>query len=321
MLGPRDLAAPDDQLPPELRVLQALRARYAPPAYSEATWETYLRGLRSWAAWCEANGVPLLGAQRRHVEAFMASTGHSAANPRGLKPATLRRQLAAIQQFYLEAQDMGLVGNVPTLRVRRPSVEEDQRLGISLDQARLALRVAFERGPMEELLLRLLLFNGLRAHEVAGLAVGSCDREGGFRVLRYVAKGNKKRRSPLAAETAEVLDRLLVHMRGATGVRDLPADTALFTTGTGKQMTRFDVRRLTRSIGRAAGIRGLNPHAHRHAFVTLSRVAGVELRDVQESAGHADPKTTAGYDTSRHRLEAHATHRLTKFVSQDPDAG
>ena len=37
------------------------------------------------------------------------------------------------------------------------------------------------------------------------------------------------------------------------------------------------------------------PH-QRHAFVTLSLDAGVLLRDVQDAAGHADPRTTRRYD-------------------------
>ncbi|MGH2949398.1 MAG: hypothetical protein ACRDPC_24610, partial [Solirubrobacteraceae bacterium] len=38
--------------------------------------------------------------------------------------------------------------------------------------------------------------------------------------------------------------------------------------------------------------------------------AGVSLRDVQDAAGHADPRTTRRYDRARHQLERHPTHVL-----------
>ena len=47
----------------------------------------------------------------------------------------------------------------------------------------------------------------------------------------------------------------------------------------------------------AAGIAKLvTPHTLRHAFITAALDAGVPLRDVQEAASHADPRTTMRYD-------------------------
>lgn len=52
------------------------------------------------------------------------------------------------------------------------------------------------------------------------------------------------------------------------------------------------------------------PHALRHTFVTLSLNEGVSLRNVQDAARHADPRTTRRYDRDRHSLARHPTHRL-----------
>jgi hypothetical protein len=49
-----------------------------------------------------------------------------------------------------------------------------------------------------------------------------------------------------------------------------------------------------------AKAQSLHPHDLRHAFVTLSLDAGTSLRDVQDAAGHADPRTTRQYDRARH---------------------
>jgi integrase/recombinase XerD len=48
-----------------------------------------------------------------------------------------------------------------------------------------------------------------------------------------------------------------------------------------------------RRVAARAGItKTVGPHTLRHAFVTAALDAGVPLRDVQEAASHADPRTT-----------------------------
>jgi len=51
-------------------------------------------------------------------------------------------------------------------------------------------------------------------------------------------------------------------------------------------------------------------------MVTLALDAGVSLRDVQDAARHADPRTTRRYDRSRHALDRHATYTLAAFVAE-----
>ena len=43
--------------------------------------------------------------------------------------------------------------------------------------------------------------------------------------------------------------------------------------------------------------------------------AGVPLRDVQEAASHADPRTTMRYDRARTSLDRHATYIVAAYVA------
>lgn len=43
--------------------------------------------------------------------------------------------------------------------------------------------------------------------------------------------------------------------------------------------------------------------------------AGVPLRDVQEAASHADPRTTMRYDRGRGSLDRHATYIVATFLA------
>jgi len=72
------------------------------------------------------------------------------------------------------------------------------------------------------------------------------------------------------------------------------------------------VRRVARpaEIGKRVG-----PHTLRHAFITAALDAGVPLRDVQEAASLADPRTTMRYDRGRQSLDRHATFIVATFVA------
>jgi hypothetical protein len=43
--------------------------------------------------------------------------------------------------------------------------------------------------------------------------------------------------------------------------------------------------------------------------------AGVPLRDVQEAASHADPRTTIRYDRAHGSLDRHATYIVAAYIA------
>jgi integrase/recombinase XerD len=72
----------------------------------------------------------------------------------------------------------------------------------------------------------------------------------------------------------------------------------IFVTTTGRRMDQPEAWRMVRRIARRASLDGageIRPHSLRVAFI-ISCEAGVPLEDVQDAAGHADPRTTRRYD-------------------------
>ena len=68
-------------------------------------------------------------------------------------------------------------------------------------------------------------------------------------------------------------------------------------------------------MARRAGItKSVGPHTLRHPF-TAGFDAGVPLRDVQEAASHADPRTTMRYDRARGSLDRHATYIVAAYIA------
>ena len=71
----------------------------------------------------------------------------------------------------------------------------------------------------------------------------------------------------------------------------------------------------SRLVKRAGIDKRISPHSLRHSFITAALDAGVPLRDVQEAASHADPRTTMRYDRARRSLDRHATYIVSTFIA------
>jgi integrase/recombinase XerD len=86
--------------------------------------------------------------------------------------------------------------------------------------------------------------------------------------------------------------------------------------GDGMRLDRHAAARIVHRIARRAGItKRVGPHTLRHAFITAALDAGVPLRDVQEAASHADPRTTMRYDRARVSLDRQATYIVSTFIA------
>jgi integrase len=222
-------------------------------------------------------------------------------------PAAVARRLACLSGFYRRCQFAGLVAQNPVAEAHRPKVPElTATLGLSQARAQQLIRVARAEGPRETLLVLLMLELGLRVSEVVGADVEDVADEGRFRVLVIRGKGQttKATRVPLNPALIDAIAQ-------ATSERQ---SGPLLITRTGHRLTRQHAGKIIRGLGEEIGVKGLHPHALRHAFVTLALDSGETLRDVQDAARHADPRTTRRYDNNRNNLERHPTHRLLTLL-------
>ena len=170
-----------------------------------------------------------------------------------------------------------------------------------------ALLVAAGLGPpTEHALVSLLALNGLRVSEATGADIQVLGIERGHRTLVITRKGGKVVTIPLAPRTARALDLAIGERTGGP----------IFLTGDGRRLDRHGAGRIVRRVARRAGItKPVGPHTLRHAFITAALDAGVPLRDVQEAASHADPRTTMRYDRARASLDRHATYIVAACVA------
>jgi len=270
--------------------------------YGPATREAYARDLRAWGDYLAPLGVEVLAAHRVHVDAWSRQ-----AEQDGAAPATLARRLSALAGFYSYALDEGLIARSPVARVRRPRVsDESPRLGVDRAGMRALLDAAQASGVRDHALACLLALNGLRVSETLAADVSDLAQERGHRTLRLRRKGGKRQTVALAPRTAAALDVML----------DGRSAGPLFATRSGRRVDRHAALKIVRRLARTAGLEhAISPHSLRHGFVTAALDAGVPLRDVQDAAGHADPRTTRRYDRGRHSLDRAATYTVASYLA------
>lgn len=270
--------------------------------YSGLTRDAYSLDLRQFAIWCRQLELNLFDTKRMHIEAFARDL-----EARGRSRATIARRLCTVTCFYRYAEQEGLIEHSPAVHVRRPRLDyESHAVGLDRNELGAMLVAAGLAGARDHALIALLAMNGLRVSEAAGANIEQLGMERGHRTLTVLRKGGKTVTMPMSPRTARAVDL-------AVGER---FEGPILLGNDGERLDRHAAARIVRRIAKAAGInKKIGPHTLRHGFITAALDAGVPLRDVQEAASHADPRTTMRYDRARVSLDRHATYIVSTFIA------
>jgi site-specific recombinase XerD len=217
------------------------------------------------------------------------------------------RRLCTIAGFYQYAVEEELLDHSPAAHVRRPRIDyESHATGLDRNELGCLLVAAGLGRPAEHALISLLALNGLRVSKATGADIEAMGVERGHRTLVITRKGGKIVTVPLAPRTARAIDL-------AIGER---CEGPIFLTADGRRLDRHGAGRIIRRVARQAGItKEVGPHTLRDAFITAALDAGVPLRNVQEAASHADPRTTMRYGRARTSVDRHATYIVAAYVA------
>jgi site-specific recombinase XerD len=271
--------------------------------YSGQTRAAYTLDLRQYTSWCATHGLHLFAAKRADIECYARDL-----EARGRARATIARRLCTVAGFYRYAVEEDLLDHSPAAHVRRPRLDYESH-ATALDRNEiggLLVAAGLSTAP-EHALMSLLILNGLRVGEALGANIEALGTERGHRTLTVLRKGGKIVTIPLAPRTARAID-LTVGER---------AEGPIFLRKDGQRMDRHAAARIVARAAKHAGLAGkrISPHTLRHAFITAALDAGVPLRDVQEAASHADPRTTMRYDRARVSLDRHATYIVAAYLA------
>ena len=298
----RSLVAPHAALTAELRGVEDLAAAFL-LGQGPATVAAYRRDLTDFGQFLAGIGVEALAVRRAHVDAY-------AHRLRGLgaSDATVARRLACLSGFYRYALEEGLLERNPVVGVRRPRLSENsQALGLGREQTRALLTAADAASARDRALLYLLVFLGLRISEAIGVDVEDLEATRGHQTV-WVSRKRERRSQLVLAPPAAIA------VAAVPEGRELGP---LLVTGSGRRLDRHHAAKIVGRLARRAGLEPkVTPHALRHAFITHALDAGVALREVQDAAGHADPRTTRRYDRARGSLDRHPGYALASYLAE-----
>jgi integrase/recombinase XerC len=214
---------------------------------------------------------------------------------RELKPATVRRKLAAVRALFRFLSRDHIIVHDPARLLRLPKMPKllpevpNAEVTNALVDAELPDNIERPYPKRDRLLLELLYGCGLRISEAVGVNLHDFDRS--ERWIRVRGKGRKERQVPYGTKVEEALSEYMAN-------RDVvPKDReALFLNHRGERLSDRYARNIVKFYATwTVGDSSIHPHTLRHAFATHLLSDGADLRAIQELLGHARLSTTQKY--------------------------
>jgi integrase/recombinase XerD len=236
----------------------------------------------------------LVDARAEAIEAYVAGLSR-----RGLAPATSRRRISALKQFYRFLLAESVRGDDPTARLDPPRRARSLPKTLSSDEVARLIEAA--ESARDRALIELLYGAGLRVSELVELPLRAAPKPGQPHMI-IEGKGGKERMVVLGGPALAALDAHLAARQGALPKEEMKRARAqrwLFPSATAAdgKLTRRRVAQILETAAAKAGIdpARVSPHVLRHAFATHLLEGGADLRTVQALLGHADIATTQIY--------------------------
>lgn len=234
---------------------------------------------------------------------------------RELANSSIVRKMTVLRSLFSYLQTYGYVGANPAHSdfVAAPAVPRDGKtVGLTSEDCRRLLDAPTSETPAgirDRAMLATLAYTGCRVGELTRLRVGDYLQTGGHRILNIRGKGGKERRVPLHAEAVERLETWLAaaDIGGESPCAMFRPPKTSRLAGRDGFAERFLTRRAVQSLVKNYVLAlGLDSHVTVHSLrvtaLTTARERGSDIIDLQDFAGHADPRTTLTYIRSRDRL-------------------
>lgn len=234
----------------------------------------------------------------------------------GLKPATMRRRIAALRGFFSWLVALGALDRNPadrhlTRKIRGGRYSDNALTVLSRAQARSLIDcvdLESRSGRRDRTLLLTLLHCVLRRSEAAEMQIEHLRQVGAYWVLDLPrAKGG-------AGQYVKVPDFLISELRVHTrhyGIHQGALWRSFSNNSFGNSLSDRSVYSIVNRYAKISGLSSsIGAHTLRHTGCTLAIENGASLQQVQTHARHKRIETTMVYIHQRDRLKDSAADRI-----------
>lgn len=249
---------------------------------------------------------------------------------KGASPQTVNHYIASVRAFFGWMVQAKRIGSNPLEALAMVNVAVDVRHArreLDADELRrlfVATRDSGRsfRGLTGEDRYHLYLAavaTGFRVRALANLTPADFDLADGSPVVTLGARFNKSRKSKVQPLPADVALALRDYLKGRAAGKPVWG-------GTWHERAADMLRADLEAVGIAYAVEGPDGpeyadfHALRHSYLTLGGRSGIDLRTLQELAGHSKPELTVRYSHRRLHDLAGAVDKLPALVPTDTPA-
>lgn len=296
--------------------------------------------VKHYKAQCRTHIVPGLGVVKlAALKPPMIQAFYNRIQREGLAPKSVRNVHGILTKCLSTAVQVGYLRNNPAAAVTLPKVQKSEVKPLTDEQVKQFLRLS--DGDEHGLLLKVILFTGLRESEAIGLTWDCIDFKAGTMKIskqlqsRPLADGGytfaplKNNKTRILKPASYVMNLLRqrqkeqAEQRMAAGAvwqawrTPEEQKTALvFTTATGNHLRAATVYDHYKKLAAQIGAPESRVHDLRHTFAVLSLQNGDDVKTVQGNLGHATAAFTLDvYGHVSERMKDESAARMEKYIA------
>jgi integrase/recombinase XerC len=211
------------------------------------------------------------------------------------------RKIACLKSFFQFCLDNEIIEKNPMNNIKSPKIRPEEALPKFLSHEDIDLiftAIESQKGftaawrSRMAVLIRLMYASMARISEICNLKLQDVDFD--HNIIKVRGKGNKERFIPIDAETA-----LQLHLHYADRLLETnKLDDPLFVNLRGQKIQPRSVERDLQALKGQLGFsedKKFTPHVFRHTGATHLRQNGMDISELQDLLGHANPNTTRIY--------------------------
>lgn len=235
------------------------------------------------------------------------------------KPATINKYIAALKVFFAFLLEKGIVKDNPMTRIKIEKVDysssaDKTKWLTKEEQDRFISYVQLESNEFKRLrnlaIIDLMLYSGLRVHEVASLEIVDIKaKDGDFEVIIREGKGNKYASVLLVQKHAKNLRKWL-KFRKSHEKKMYKESPQLFVSERSPFLSERGIQKMLTKYAKLANMEHITPHRFRHSFCKNLANAGTPIEIIRRLARHESIQTTAIYVDASKEEQVEALRKM-----------